>query len=476
MEHLKPGDPSRVGNYRLIGRLGEGGMGQVFLGLSPGGRQVAVKVIHPGYASGKQFRERFAREIEAARRVGGFHTASVVDADPGADPPWMVTAFIQGPSLQQAVAEGGPFSLERVCRLGAGLAEGLAAIHACGLVHRDLKPSNVILADDGPRIIDFGIARAAEASPMTTAGMVVGTYSYMSPEQLRGDVAGPASDVFALGCTLAFAATARVTFGDDSIVTVVYRITTEPPDLSGVTEEHGFRDLVRDCLSKSPANRPSLATIMERLAETGTAAQAVLADPATDYWHSGGSASRGAAAKPAPAGPAAEPAPSVPAPEPPPLPYVAAAGPGPQPYPYVAPPEPKPYPYAAQSAPGRRDPRTRRSLPPGRRDPRTRRSLPPGRRDPRTRRGLPPGRRDSRRRAGSGSMPAGASSPPHPTSTSRPRPCGPATGLVPARPLTSSAPGRRGPSKNRGRFGRPRRRPGRAAPGGGRAAGRGVRR
>jgi serine/threonine protein kinase len=299
MEHLKPGDPSRVGNYRLIGRLGEGGMGQVFLGLSPGGRQVAVKVIHSGYASGKQFRERFAREIEAARRVGGFHTASVVDADPAADPPWMVTAFIQGPSLQQAVAEGGPFSLDRVCRLGAGLAEGLAAIHACGLVHRDLKPSNVILADDGPRIIDFGIARAAEASPMTTAGMVVGTYSYMSPEQLRGDVAGPASDVFALGCTLAFAATARITFGDDSIVTVIYRITTEPPDLSGVTEEHGFRDLVRDCLSKSPANRPSLATIMERLAETGTAAQAVL----------------------------------------------AAA---PQPSSYVAPPEPKPYPKAVE--------------------------------------------------------------------------------------------------------------------------------
>ena len=356
MEHLKPGDPSRVGNYRLIGRLGEGGMGQVFLGLSPGGRQVAVKVIHPGYASGKQFRERFAREIEAARRVGGFHTASVVDADPGADPPWMVTAFIQGPSLQQAVAEGGPFSLERVCRLGAGLAEGLAAIHACGLVHRDLKPSNVILADDGPRIIDFGIARAAEASPMTTAGMVVGTYSYMSPEQLRGDVAGSASDVFALGCTLAFAATARITFGDDSIVTVVYRITTEPPDLSGVTEEHGFRELVRDCLSKSPANRPSLATIMDRLAETGTAAQAVLADPVADYWRSGGSASRGAAAEPAPAapaapaGPAAEPAPRVPAPEPPPLPYVAAAGP--QPSSYVAPPEPKPYPSAAESASG----------------------------------------------------------------------------------------------------------------------------
>ncbi len=342
MDQLRPGDPSRVGNYRLIGRLGEGGMGQVFLGLSPGGRQVAVKVIHPGYASGKQFRERFAREIEAARRVGGFHTASVVDADPSADPPWMVTAFIQGPSLQQAVAEGGSFSLERVCRLGAGLAEGLAAIHACGLVHRDLKPSNVILADDGPRIIDFGISRAAEASPMTTAGMVVGTYSYMSPEQLRGEVAGPASDVFALGCTLAFAATGRVTFGDESIVTVVYRITTEPPDLSGVTDQHGFRDLVRDCLSKSPANRPSLATIMERLAETGTAAQSVLTDPTADYWHSGEPASRGPAAPAAaPPPPPAEPAPRVPAPEPPPYPYVAAANP--QPLPYVAPPEPKQY-------------------------------------------------------------------------------------------------------------------------------------
>ncbi len=415
MEQLKPGDPSRVGNYRLIGRLGEGGMGQVFLGLSPGGRQVAVKVIHPGYASGKQFRERFAREIEAARRVGGFHTASVVDADPGADPPWMVTAFIQGPSLQQAVAEGGPFGLERVCRLGAGLAEGLAAIHACGLVHRDLKPSNVILADDGPRIIDFGISRAAEASPMTTAGMVVGTYSYMSPEQLRGEVAGPASDVFALGCTLAFAATARITFGDDSIVTVVYRITTEPPDLSGVTEEHGFRELVRDCLSKSPANRPSLATIMDRLAETGTAAQAVMADPAPGYWHSG---------------------------------------------------EPRP-PAAPRRRP-RRAPRLRR------RRIRTSRRRSPSRTRPRRRSRLRR-RRDSRPRAGSGSIRAGAGRPRRPASTRRPRPCGPATGPVPASPLTSSAPVRMGPGKTSGRSGRPRRRPGQAGAGGGRAAARAAR-
>src|SRR5271154_5530563 len=240
MDGLQPGDPGMVGRYRLIGRLGEGGMGRVFLGLSPGGRQVAVKLIHSGQAGGKQFRERFAREIDAARRGGGFHTAPVVDADSDADPPWMVTAYIHGPSLQAAVLEHGPLGLERVCALGAGLAEGLTAIHACGLVHRDLKPSNVILADDGPRIIDFGIARAAEASPMTTAGMVVGTYSYMSPEQLRGEVAGPASDVFALGCTQAFAATARVTFGEDSIVTVMYRIITEPPDLAGVPTRHGF--------------------------------------------------------------------------------------------------------------------------------------------------------------------------------------------------------------------------------------------
>src|SRR5271168_2792608 len=282
MDNLRPGDPVNVGRYQLIGRLGAGGMGQVFLGVSPGGRKVAVKLLHPDHVGTAQSRERFAREIQAARRVGGFHTAPVVDADPDADPPWMVTAYIQGPSLQDAVDGRGPFSAAEVRALGAGLAEGLAAIHGCGLVHRDLKPSNVILADDGPRIIDFGIARAAEDSGMTTAGVVVGTYSYMSPEQLRGDVAGPASDVFALGCTLAFAATARITFGDDSIVTVVYRITTEPPDLSGVTEEHGFRELVRDCLSKSPANRPSLATIMDRLAETGTAAQAVLADPVAD--------------------------------------------------------------------------------------------------------------------------------------------------------------------------------------------------
>jgi serine/threonine protein kinase/WD40 repeat protein len=264
MDGLQPGDPGMVGRYRLVGRLGEGGMGRVFLGMSPGGRQVAVKLIHPGQV-GRHFRERFAREIAAARQVGGFHTAPVVDADPDADPPWMVTAYIHGPSLEDAVIERGPLSIDALRLLGAGLAEGLAAIHSCGLVHRDLKPSNVILADDGPRIIDFGIARAAEDSGMTTAGVVVGTIAYMSPEQVRGEQVGPASDVFSLGCTLAFAATARTPFGEGSIVTVATRITGAPPDLAGVTDEHGFRQLLADCLAKDPGDRPPLPEILARL-------------------------------------------------------------------------------------------------------------------------------------------------------------------------------------------------------------------
>jgi serine/threonine protein kinase len=164
MDALQPGDPGSVGGYRLLGRLGAGGMGQVFLGVSPGGRKVAVKLIHLAHARDSQFRQRFVREIEAAQRVGGFHTAPVVDADPHADPPWMVTAYIEGLSLQEMIGRTGPLPPGEVRALGAGLAEGLAAIHARGLVHRDLKPGNVIMAADGPRIIDFGIARAVDVS------------------------------------------------------------------------------------------------------------------------------------------------------------------------------------------------------------------------------------------------------------------------------------------------------------------------
>jgi serine/threonine protein kinase len=269
MDSLQSGDPVVVGGYRLIGRLGSGGMGRVFLGNSPGGRKVAVKLIHPEHANAPEFRERFTREIEAARRVGGFHTAPVVDADPSADPPWMVTAYIPGPSLQAEVDAGGPLCLPEVQALGAGLAEGLAAIHACGLVHRDMKPGNVILAEDGPRIIDFGIARAEGASAMTTTGAVLGTFSYMSPEQIKGRHAGPASDVFSLGSTLAFAATGRSPFGSEAIATAVHRIVSEPPDLTGLTAQGGFRQLVTECLAKDPAERPPLSAILARLGAPG---------------------------------------------------------------------------------------------------------------------------------------------------------------------------------------------------------------
>ncbi|HEX2316682.1 MAG TPA: protein kinase [Thermomonospora sp.] len=263
MDSLQPGDPRRVGKYRLEGRLGAGGMGQVFLARTPGGREVVVKIIRPEHADRDAFRSRFAREVEAARRVGGFHTAHVVDADPGDDPPWMVTAYIPGPSLQQAVTAHGPLPLDRLQALGAGLAEGLAAIHACDLVHRDLKPGNIIMAGDGPRIIDFGIARALDASDMTAHGAVLGTWLYMSPEQVRGQTVTPASDVFSLGAVLAFAATGRSPFDADTVLTIVHRITNEPPDLGPVPAP--IRGLIAACLTKRPDDRPQVAELLARL-------------------------------------------------------------------------------------------------------------------------------------------------------------------------------------------------------------------
>jgi serine/threonine protein kinase len=276
MDSLKPGDPASVGGYRLLGRLGTGGMGQVFLGVSPGGRKVAVKLIHPFHAETAQFRARFAREIKAARRVGGFHTASVVDADPQANPPWMVTAYIDGPSLQEDVDRAGPLPTEGVRALGAGLAEGLAAIHASGLVHRDLKPGNVILAADGPRIIDFGIARTVDGTAgLTTAGTVVGTYAYMSPEQVRGEVSGPPSDIFSLGAVLAFAATCRPPFGQDQAFTVMYRIASDPPDLAGLADRN-LAGVIEMCLAKAPQARPAIRDLLAALGARSPAA--IIAD------------------------------------------------------------------------------------------------------------------------------------------------------------------------------------------------------
>ncbi|MFD7564604.1 serine/threonine-protein kinase [Streptomyces tendae] len=273
MEALKAGDPERIGAYRLVGRLGAGGMGQVFLGRSAGGRPVAVKVIRPEYGADAAFRRSFAREVEAARRVGGFFTAQVVDADPDAERPWLVSAFVPGPSLYTVVSEHGALPAGALRVLAAGLAEGLDAIHRCGLVHRDLKPGNVIVAADGPRVIDFGIARALEASSHTVSGVVAGTPAYMSPEQARGDRGiGPASDVFALGSVLAFAATGRAPFGDGHPAAMLYRIVQEEPDLALV--DHELRGLVAACLTKDPDTRPTAAGILDSLS----------GDTVTDHW------------------------------------------------------------------------------------------------------------------------------------------------------------------------------------------------
>ncbi|MFJ6694096.1 serine/threonine-protein kinase [Streptomyces sp. NPDC091294] len=273
MEALQAGDPDRIGAYRLVGRLGAGGMGQVFLGRSAGGRPVAVKVVRPEYGADAGFRRSFAREVEAARRVGGFFTAQVVDADPDAERPWLVSAFVPGPSLHTVVSEHGGLPTGALRVLAAGLAEGLDAIHRCGLVHRDLKPGNVIVAADGPRVIDFGIARALEASSHTVSGVVAGTPAYMSPEQARGDRGiGPASDVFALGSVLAFAATGRAPFGDGHPAAMLYRIVQEEPDLTLV--DHELRGLVAACLAKDPDARPTAAGILDSLSR----------DTVSDHW------------------------------------------------------------------------------------------------------------------------------------------------------------------------------------------------
>jgi outer membrane protein assembly factor BamB len=263
---LLPEDPRQVGPYRLLGRLGAGGMGQVYLGMSPGGRHVAVKVVHPEMAAAPDFRVRFRREVTAAQKVSGLFTAPVVDADVGSETPWLATAYVPGPSLSEAVSEHGPLPAPSVLALAAGLAEGLAGIHAAGVVHRDLKPMNVLLAPDGPRIIDFGISRAAEATSLTGAGFVVGSAGFMSPEQAAGGDVGKASDIFSLGTVLVFAAAGEGPFGTGSSDALLYRVVHNPPDLERVPDE--VRPLVERCLAKDPAGRPTAADI---LAEVGAA-------------------------------------------------------------------------------------------------------------------------------------------------------------------------------------------------------------
>ncbi|GLZ78139.1 hypothetical protein Afil01_29460 [Actinorhabdospora filicis] len=258
---LSAHDPARIGPYRLIGLLGQGGMGRVYLARSLGGRLLAVKVISGALAGDRSFRRRFAAEIAAARKVGGFYTAQVVDAATEADPPWLATAYCAGPSLQEAVDVYGPLSGEAVEVLGAGLAEGLAAIHARELVHRDLKPGNVILAEDGPRVIDFGIARALDAAHLSTT--VIGTPGYMAPEQVTGAPAGTAADVFSLGCLLVFAATGHGPYGEGPTEAIVYRVVHGEPHLWGLPPR--LAPLVTACLAKDPAARPTVGEILRGL-------------------------------------------------------------------------------------------------------------------------------------------------------------------------------------------------------------------
>jgi serine/threonine protein kinase len=256
-------DPSRIGEFRLSGRLGGGGMGQVFLGFSPGGRAVAVKLIHPALAHDQGFRERFRREVAAARQVSGIYTAPVVAAGPDDTIPWLATAFVPGPSLAHLVATHGPLPPEVVWKLAGGLAEALSVIHSSGLVHRDLKPANVLLATDGPRVIDFGISQALGAPGLTTAGVVVGTPAFMSPEQAQGMPASQASDVFALGAVLAFAAAGTAPFGEGTPMSVLHRLVSEPPDLGDVPEP--LRDLILRCLAKDAAERPALSAVLQAI-------------------------------------------------------------------------------------------------------------------------------------------------------------------------------------------------------------------
>ncbi len=273
---LDQSDPVEIAGYALRARLGSGGMGNVYLSFTRGGRPVALKVVRKEFADDPEFRRRFRQEVAAAQRVQGLYTAPVVDADPDAPVPWLATAYIAGPALNHAVAEHGPLPETSVLRLLGGVAEGLSAVHSAGLVHRDLKPANVLLAADGPRVIDFGIAHAADATALTGTGAVLGTPAFMAPEQVAGAAVSPATDVFALGHLVVYAATAHSVFGDGHFSSLVYRIVQEEPDLSGCPDK--LREFAGHCLAKDPADRPDLTEIMA-FAKAGLAGQTMrLAD------------------------------------------------------------------------------------------------------------------------------------------------------------------------------------------------------
>ncbi|MFE0173148.1 serine/threonine-protein kinase [Streptomyces sp. NPDC059002] len=265
MMRLRREDPRVVGSFRLHRRLGAGGMGVVYLGSDRRGQRVALKVIRPDLAEDQEFRSRFAREVSAARRIRGGCTARLVAADLDADRPWFATQYVPGPSLHDKVAAEGPLSAADVAVVGSALAEGLVAVHEAGVVHRDLKPSNILLSPKGPRIIDFGIAWATGASTLTHVGTAVGSPGFLAPEQVRGAAVTPATDVFALGATLAYAGMADSPFGHGSSEVMLYRVVHEEAQLHGVPD--ALAPLIRACLAKDPEERPSTLQLSLRLKE-----------------------------------------------------------------------------------------------------------------------------------------------------------------------------------------------------------------
>ncbi|MEU8120217.1 serine/threonine-protein kinase [Spirillospora sp. NPDC049024] len=260
---LGPDDPRGLGEYTLLGRLGEGGQGVVYLGRDGDGELVTVKLLRGGVAAGQRARSRFVKEADAALRVSGRHTARVLDADMTGDRPYIVSEFVEGPSLQDVVADRGPLAPPRLRKLALRTAAALAAIHRAGIVHRDFKPGNVLLGPDGAKVIDFGIARTADATPLTTGP--VGTPAYMAPEQIEDEPVGPPADVFAWGATMVFAATGRPPFGTGPSAAVMRRVTSRRPDLGDM--EGPLRELAARCLDKNPAARPTAPQIVRALRE-----------------------------------------------------------------------------------------------------------------------------------------------------------------------------------------------------------------